>query len=245
MGHESFSIVNVIPLLNLIPHEPPHDYSHVSYAIIVVVIVMILATLGTMGLRKNQKKYFVPEARLTFRTAGEMIVEGILKLVKDNMGPRGPEFMMIIGALALFIFTSNILGMIPGFHSPTANINTTAACAVTVFCLTHYYGFREHGIKYLKQFVGPVIWLAPIMVPIELISHFVRPVSLSVRLFGNIFGDHTAFAIFFTLVPLMIPIVMMVLGLFVAIVQTLVFILLSMAYFAGALEGHEHEEHEG
>jgi F-type H+-transporting ATPase subunit a len=241
MGHEGFSIVNIIPLLNLIPEK----YSHVSYAIIVIVFLMVFAYVGTRGLRKNPKKYFIPEAKLTFRTAGEMIVEGILKIVKDNMGPRGPEFMMIIGALSLFIFTSNVLGLIPGFHSPTANINTTAACAVTVFFLTHYYGFREHGIKYLKQFVGPVIWLAPIMVPIELISHCVRPVSLAVRLFGNIFGDHTAFAIFVYLVPLMIPILMMFLGLFVAIVQTLVFILLSMAYFAGAIEGHEHAEQEG
>jgi F-type H+-transporting ATPase subunit a len=234
MEHKAFSVVDTIPLLNQLPH-------HVSNAIIVVVFLMIVAYLGSRGLRKEQKKPFVPAGRLTFRTAGEMIVEGILRIVKDNMGPRGPEFMMIIGTLALFIFVSNVLGLIPGFHSPTENINTTAACAITVFILTHYYGIREHGIKYLQHFTGPIIWLAPIMLPIELISHFVRPVSLSVRLFGNIFGDHTAFAIFFSLVPLVIPLPMMVLGLFVAIVQTLVFILLSMAYFSLAIEAHEHE----
>ena len=207
------------------------------------IFLIIVAILGTRGLRKDPKKHFVPEAKLTFRTAGEMIVDGILRIVKDNMGPRGPEFMMIIGTLALFIFLSNILGLIPGFHSPTENINTTAACAITVFVLTHYYGVREHGVKYLKQFIGPIIVLAPIMFIIELISHIVRPVSLSVRLFGNIFGDHTAVAIFFSLVsvPLLIPLPMMVLGLFVAIVQTLVFILLSMAYFSLAIESHEHE----
>jgi F-type H+-transporting ATPase subunit a len=239
MGHESFSVIDVIPLLNLIPHEPPHDYSHVSYAIIVIVLLMIIAILGTRALRKESKKYFVPEGRLTFRSAGEMIVEGILNIVKENMGPRGPEFMMIIGTLALFIFLSNILGLIPGFHSPTENINTTAACAITVFVLTHYYGFREHGIKYLKQFTGPVVWLIPLMLPIELIGHFVRPVSLSIRLFGNIFGDHTAVAIFFSLVPLLLPLPMMALGLLVAIIQTFVFILLSMTYFSLAIEGHE------
>jgi F-type H+-transporting ATPase subunit a len=241
MGHEGFSIVNVIPLLNLIPEK----YSHVSYAIIVIVFLMVIAYLGSRGVRKNPKKYFVPEARLTFRTAGEMIVEGLLQIVKDNMGPRGPEFMMIIGALALFIFTSNVLGLIPGFHSPTQTLNTTGACAITVFCLTHYYGIREHGIKYFKQFVGPIVWLAPLMIPIELIGHFVRPVSLSIRLFGNIFGDHYVAGVVFGLVPFLVPLPMMFLGLFVAVVQTLVFILLSMAYFAGALEGHEHEEHEG
>ena len=234
MAHESFSVVDTIPLLNQLPH-------HVSNAIVVIVLLMIVARLGTRGLRKDQKKYFVPEAKLTFRTAGEMIVEGILKIVKDNMGPRGPEFMMIIGTLALFIFVSNVLGIIPGFHSPTETLNTTGACAITVFCFTHYYGFREHGIKYLKQFIGPIIWLAPLMIPIELIGHFVRPVSLSIRLFGNIFGDHYVAGVVFGLVPFLIPLPVMVLGLFVAIVQTLVFILLSMAYFSGAIEVHEHE----
>ena len=234
MGHESFSVVDTIPLLNQLPH-------HVSNAIIVIVLLMIIAILGTRALRKESKRYFVPDAKLTFRSAGEMIVEGIVNIVKENMGPRGPEFMMIIGTLALFIFLSNILGLIPGFHSPTENINTTAACAITVFVLTHYYGFREHGFTYLKQFTGPVIWLIPLMLPIELIGHFVRPVSLSIRLFGNIFGDHTAVAVFFSLVsvPLLIPLPMMVLGLLVAIIQTFVFILLSMTYFSLAIEGHD------
>jgi F-type H+-transporting ATPase subunit a len=234
MEHTGFSIVDVIPLLNQLP-------SHVAYAIIVIVLLMVVAILGTRGLRKAPKKYFVPESKLTFRTAGEIIADMLLKIVKDNMGARGPEFMMIIGALALFIFTSNVLGMIPGFESPTVTLNTTAACALTVFCLTHYYGFREHGIKYLKQFIGPVIWLAWLMIPVELIGHFVRPVSLSIRLFGNIFGDHTVVAIFFFLCPLLLPLPMMVLGLLVAVIQTFVFILLSMAYFSLAIEEHAHE----
>lgn len=235
MEHKSFSVVDTIPLLNQLP-------SHVAYAIVVIVLLMVVAYLATRGLRKEPQKYFVPAGKLTFRTAGEMIVEGILKLVKDNMGARGPEFMMIIGTLALFIFVSNILGLIPGFHSPTDTLNTTGACALTVFFLTHIYGFREHGIKYLKQFTGPMIWLAPLMIPVELIGHIVRPVSLSIRLFGNIFGDHFVVAIIFGLVPLLIPVIMMGLGLFVAIVQTLVFILLSMAYFSLAIEEHGHEE---
>jgi len=229
-----FSVVDIIPLLNQLP-------THVAYTIMVMVFLVFIASLGTRGLRREPEKYFVPEGRLTLRIAVEMIVDGILKLVKDNMGPRGPEFMMIIGTLALFIFVSNILGLIPGFHSPTETLNTTGACAITVFVLTHYFGLREHGIRYLKHFTGPVIWLAPLMVPIELIGHFVRPVSLSVRLFGNIFGDHYIYAIVFGLVPFLVPLPMMVLGIFVAIVQTLVFILLSMAYFSGAIEEAEHE----
>jgi F-type H+-transporting ATPase subunit a len=235
MGHEGFSIIDMIPLLNQIP-------SHIAYAIIVIVFLMIISILATRSIRKETKKHFIPEGRLTARTAGEVIAESLLKIVKENMGPRGPEFMMIIGTLALFILVSNVLGMIPGFQSPTANINTTGACALTVFCLTHYYGIREHGIKYLKQFTGPLIVLAPLMIPIELIGHFVRPVSLSIRLFGNIFGDHTVVFIFMGLVaiPVLYPLPMMLLGLLVAIIQTFVFILLSMTYFSLAIEGHEH-----
>ena len=244
MGHKGFSFVDMIPLLNLLPPSVSNVIRspHVANTIVVVVFLLIVASLATRGLRKEPKKYFVPEGRLTFRTAGEMIVGGILQLVKDNMGPRGPEFTMIIGTLALFIFVSNVLGMVPGFQSPTENLNTTGACALTVFVLTHYYGIREHGIKYLKQFVGPVTWLAPLMIPVELIGHIVRPVSLSIRLFGNIFGDHAAVAIFFGLVPILLPLPMMALGLLVAVIQTLVFILLSMAYFSLAIEEHAHEE---
>jgi F-type H+-transporting ATPase subunit a len=233
MGHEGLSVVDMIPLLNRFP-------SHVAYAMIVIVLLMIISILATRSIRKETKKHFIPEGCLTARTAGEVIVESLLRLVKENMGPRGPEFMMIIGTLALFILVSNVLGMIPGFQSPTASINTTGACALTVFCLTHYYGVREHGIKYLKQFTGPLIWLAPLMIPIELIGHFVRPVSLAIRLFCNIFGDHKTVAVFFFLVPWLLPLPFMFLGLLVAVIQTFVFILLSMTYFSLAIEGHEH-----
>jgi F-type H+-transporting ATPase subunit a len=233
MGHEGLSVVDMIPLLNQIP-------SHVAYAIIVIVLLMIILTMATRGIRKEPKRYFNSEGRLTVRTAGEVIAEMVLKIVKQNMGPRGPEFMLIIGTLGLFILVSNVLGMIPGFQSPTANINTTGACAITVFCLTHYYGVRQHGIKYLKQFMGPLIWLAPFMVPLELISHIVRPVSLSIRLFCNIFADHLTVAVFFLLVPWLLPLPFMFLGLLVAIIQTFVFILLSMTFFSMAIEEPEH-----
>jgi F-type H+-transporting ATPase subunit a len=215
---------------------------YMANTVLVSLFLIIVAILATRGIRKDPKKYLIPESRLTIRTVGEVIVESVLQIVKDNMGSRGPEFMMIIGSLALFIFVSNLLGLIPGFHSPTSNINTTAACALTVFFLTHYYGIKQHGIKYLKQFAGPVIWLAPLIVPVELIGHFVRPVSLSIRLFGNMFGDHAVFLIFVGLVsiPLLYPLFIMLLGILVAIVQTFVFILLSMAYFSGAIGELEH-----
>ncbi|RLA96450.1 MAG: ATP synthase F0 subunit A [Deltaproteobacteria bacterium] len=233
-GHGGFAFVDVIPFLNKLPH-------HVSNAIVVALVLLVAAFAAMRRLSRDPEGYVVPEDRITLRNLFDLSVEGILKFLKDNMGPRGPEFMMIIGALAFFIFFSNIWGLLPGFQSPTETLNTTGACALTVFFLTHYYGIREHGLKYIKHFMGPVIWLAPLFFPIELISHMVRPVSLSIRLFGNIFGDHYILGIVFSLVPLLVPLPMMLLGLFVAVVQTLVFILLSMAYFAGAIEEMEHE----
>jgi len=233
--HAAFTWTSVIPFLKGLP-------PHVSNAILVSLIVFIGIYIGARRVTKSlEEDNLIPDERLTLKNFAEIITEGVLKLLDDNMGPRGREFILIIGTLSVFILFSNLSGLVPGFSPPTDNLNTTAACAITVFFLTHYYGFREHGVKYVRQFMGPVLWLAPLMVPIELIGHFARPLSLSVRLFGNIMGDHLVTTIFFTLIPLIVPLPVMLLGIFVAFVQTLVFVLLSMAYFAGAIA---HEELE-
>jgi F-type H+-transporting ATPase subunit a len=195
--------------------------------------------LGYRQLKRTEDE-IVPEPKFTFRNFVEILVERLSDIIVDTMGPRGKEFTLIVGTLALFILFNNLSGLVPGFLPATDNVNTTFACSLTVFVMTHYYGFREHGIRYLKQFVGPFWWLAPLMVPIELIGHLARPLSLGMRLFGNITGDHIVTTIFFGLVPLIIPLPVMFLGLFVAFVQTFVFMLLSMAYFSGAIS---HEEH--
>jgi F-type H+-transporting ATPase subunit a len=147
-----------------------------------------------------------------------------------------------VGSLTLFILGCNLLGLVPGFKSPTANLNTTVACALVVFISTHIIGIRRHGFfGYLRQFTGPIWWLAPIMVPIEVIGHLARPISLSVRLFGNIFGEDAVLLIILYLAPLLIPLPVMLLAIFTGVVQTFVFVMLSMVYIAGA-EETEHGE---
>jgi len=232
MEHEVFTWAGLIPGLS---HLPPH----VSNGIVVSAILLVIAILGYRRIKKTEDD-IIPEAKLTVRTFVEVVVESIAGLVESTMGPRGPEFMLIIGTLALFILFNNLSGLVPGFLPATDNVNTTFACSLTVFVLTHIYGVREHGIKYLKHFVGPFPALAILFVPIELIGHLARPLSLGLRLFGNITGDHLVTAIFFSLIPFLVPLPVMFLGLFVAFVQTFVFILLSMAYFSGAIA---HEEH--
>jgi F-type H+-transporting ATPase subunit a len=232
MEHEAFAWVQLIPGLS---HLPPH----VSNGILVSIILLVIVIAGYRRVTKT-KDDVLPEAKLSARTFVEVVVETLSGLVESTMGARGPEFMLIIGTLALFILFNNLSGIVPGFLPATDNVNTTFACSLTVFVLTHVYGVREHGVKYLKHFVGPFWWLAILFVPIELIGHLARPLSLGLRLFGNITGDHLVTGIFFMLVPLLVPLVVMFLGLFVAFVQTFVFILLSMAYFSGAIA---HEEH--
>jgi len=166
----------------------------------------------------------------------EVIVGGIEKMVVENMGERGRAFFPLIATLAFFILASNLIGLVPGFYPPTANLNTTVACAVIVFLSTHVVGFRNHGIKYIKHFIGPVWWLAPIMLPVEIIGHLSRPLSLSFRLFGNMNGHELILLIFFGLVPFLLPLPMMLMGVLVAFLQTFVFMLLAIIYIQGSLE---------
>lgn len=166
----------------------------------------------------------------------EVILGGIRNLILDVMGPEGLKFFPLIATVAIFILTANLLGIIPGFESPTSNLNTTVSIAVVVVVLTHVVGIRVHGFKYVKQFLGPVWWLAPIMLPIELVSHLARPLSLSVRLFGNIMGEDLVVAIILLLVPFLVPLPIFVLMIFTSIIQTLVFVMLSMIYIQLAME---------
>lgn len=232
MEHEVFTWVSLVPFLKHLP-------AHVSNGILISVILVIIALIGYRQLKKTESD-IIPASKLTFRNFTELIVEALSNLITTNMGPRGKEFTLLVGTLALFILFNNLSGLVPGFLPATDNVNTTFACSLTVFVMTHYYGVREHGIKYLKQFMGPLVWLAPLMIPIELIGHIARPLSLGLRLFGNIFGDHMVTAMAISFLPFLLPLPAMVLGLFVAVVQTFVFMLLSMAYFSGAIS---HEEH--
>jgi F-type H+-transporting ATPase subunit a len=171
----------------------------------------------------------------------EILYEYLKSMLEENIGPKGQKFMPLIATLALFIFLSNMAGMVPGLKSPTSNLNVTVSCAIIVFLYYNYQGIRAHGIlSYLKHFCGPVWWLAPLMFPVEIVSHLARPISLSVRLFGNIFGEDMIVLVFFGLVPLFVPLPIMALQMFTALIQTLVFILLTTMYLAGAVESEEN-----
>jgi F-type H+-transporting ATPase subunit a len=212
------------PLLFL---ENPYFPPQVTYAWFIVALLAVLSFLATRRLQ-------VYPGRL--QNVMEVIISGLDSLLNEIMGHHGRKFFPLIATLGIFIITGNLLGLIPGFESPTANINTNAAMAIVVFLSTHVVGVMTHGFKYLKQFIGPVWWLIPLMMPIEIISHLSRPLSLTFRLFGNIAGEDIVLAVVLLLVPLLVPLPVFVLMIFTSVVQTLVFMLLAMMYISSAME---------
>jgi F-type H+-transporting ATPase subunit a len=167
----------------------------------------------------------------------ELVISGMEDFMVDLTGEEGRWFFPIIATIFIYIATCNLLGLVPGFYPPTASINTTAACAIPVFVFTHIIGVKYHGIKYIKHFLGPVWWLIPIVMPIEIIGHLARVLSLSFRLFGNITGHELVLMILFMLAgAFFAPLPIMAMGIFVSFVQAFVFFLLSIMYFAGAME---------
>jgi len=170
----------------------------------------------------------------------ELVVSGLEEFMVDVTGEEGRAFFPFIASFFLFIMLCNLIGLLPGFYSPTANVNTTLALALCTFIYTHYLGIKYHGAKYIKHFLGPIPALAPLFFIIELVGHFARVLSLTLRLFGNIMGEDLVLTILLFLAgAFLAPLPMMFLAVFTSVVQAFVFTLLSMMYFAGAME-HAH-----
>jgi len=182
----------------------------------------------------------------TVPTGLQLVAEGLIvpvqKMLTDVMDEKGKKYMPLVGAVALFILTGNFLSLFPGFVPPTANVNTNAAVALVVFIAYNYIGIKEHGVSYFKHFAGPMPALAPLMVPIEILSHLARPLSLTLRLFGNMMGHELVLGILLLLVPYFFPgiLFIMSLGVLVVFIQAFVFTLLTVIYIAGAVESGEH-----
>ena len=225
--------------------------THISMSVVAVLVVLAV-TFITKSAWSGAKDSAIPAGKFSIANFAETLMDAVLGLSEQVLGSReeAERFMPLIAALAFYIFFNNILGLVPGFFPATDNLNVTFGPAIVVFLVSHYVGVKAQGIgHYLGHFLGPPIvgklpLLAPLMVPIELISHLARPVSLSLRLMGNMTGDHKVLAIFLGLaaVPLIFPIPVLILGTVVCTVQTLVFCLLSLVYIALAIE-HSDEAH--
>ena len=215
-----------------------HYPDYIIHVYFVSILLIIFALVAYQKLKNTSKNLF-PEKKLSINNFFELTTEFILDLLRGILGDQAPKYLPLIGSIFIFIFVCNTIGLIPGFQPPTTSLNTNFAVALTVFLYYNYMGFKEHGIGYIKHFFGPVWWLAPLVFVIELIGHVVRPISLSLRLGGNMTGDHMVLGIFSELIPIGIPIIFLGLGLFVCFIQAFVFSLLSTIYIALAT-AHEH-----
>ena len=210
------------------------------YAAVFVALFLVVASALLVGNRKTEEMV-IPEPRLTLRNFFELILGFLAQLAEDIIGHHSRKYLPLLATCFIFILFMNLLGLIPGFLPPTQKMNITLGLALVIFFSTHYYGVRENGAAYFKHFLGPVWWMAPIMLPIEIISNLARPMSLSLRLFGNITGDHAVVAGFMALIPLVVPSVFMGLGVFVSFMQAFIFTVLAMIYISGAVA--HAEEH--
>ncbi len=208
-----------------------HTYTHVVYSWVLMAILIIAGALATKTISMIPGK-----AQNLF----EVIVSGIEEFMVETAGEEARWLFPLAATIFLYIFIGNLIGIIPGFFPPTANLNTTASCAIVVVVFTHIIGVKYHGVKYIKHFMGPVWWMAPLIFIIEIIGHLARILSLSFRLFGNMMGHEIVLAILFGLAgAFFAPLPIMALGIFVSFVQGFVFFLLSIIYFSGAME-HAH-----
>ena len=236
MHENNFTWLSLIPGLENAP-------VHVVFTILIVLILVGTTAVARMQLNQVMNTPgggIIPESKMSFRNFFEIIAEKLYGLTESVMGHHeAPIYFPVIGTLFVFIFSANILGLIPGFLPPTENLNTTLALGAFVFLYYNYAGFKAHGVAYLKHFLGPVLWLAPLLLVIEIASHIFRPLSLALRLRGNIMGDHVVLGVFSSLVPYLLPVIFYGLGVFVAFIQAFVFCLMTMVYISLST-AHDH-----
>lgn len=213
------------------PTDVP-DY--VVMSLFVVALIAVLVVPLRFRLRKRDPGWL--------QQLLELVVQGLANLADDIIGAGAARrYLPLIGSFAVFIFLSNLTGQFFFLQPPTQNAQVTFALAITAWVFYHVMGIKAQGFGYFKQFLGPgppPFWMWPLMVPLEIVSHIARILSLGIRLFGNIFGEHVAVGVFFALVPFLAPLPLMALGLFAAFIQTFIFVILTTVYIAGAEASH-------
>jgi len=231
-------------------HSVGEHNIHIISALIVFAVIMLIALVVRSHLLKLEQS-LVPASSFSLSNGVEVALESLFELAHGVLGHAAKKHFPLIVTIFLYIFVSNVMGMIPGFYAPTLNMNTNLAVGLFVFVYFNFMGVKEHGfINYIKHFAGPLWWLAPLIFAIEIFGTAIRPITLSLRLFSNINADHMVLNIFSNLgygidqfiLPIFIPIVFMILGLFICFIQAFVFTLLSTIYI-GLATAHEDEHH--
>lgn len=216
-----------------------HEWQAVIGGLVALLIITVVGVLYKNSVSRLGSEA-TPDGKFSLPSIVESILEFVTNLGRNLIGEKdAPRFYPLLCALFIFIFVSNLTGLVPGFIPSTESINTNLALAFMVFLVYQVAGIKEHGASYVKQFLGPVIFLMPLMLIIELVAHLARPLSLSLRLYGNIFGDHLVLSVFTGLTYVLLPSFLLFFGLLVASLQSFVFTLLSSIYISMAIS-HDH-----
>jgi len=229
-----------------------HSSWHVSWVLQASVLAGVLLLVGGLAVRRQIAAAgggVLPDEGVTLRNIVEVTVDGLAQLSESTMGPDWRHYFPVVGTIFFFILVANLSGLVPGLGGATTDINTTVAWAIISFLVYNWVGLRKHGVWYVNQFLGPSFFeakifgrhvhvrpLAPIFLPLEILLHLARILTLAVRLLANMFADHTVVAVWISLVPVVVPAVFMGLGLLVAVLQAFVFSLLTMIYIGLALQ---------
>jgi len=217
-------------------HVENSDHLFPDYVVMCLIVALLLMVLMGLAARRAQT---VPSKRQSLL---ELIIQAFEGQLVEIIGERGRQFLPLVATMGLFIFACNLIGLVPGFMSPTSKLTVTAGCALVVFFYYHWQGIKAQGpVNYLKHFFGPIPALAPLLLPIEIISHFSRVVSLSIRLFGNIFAEELLIVVMASIIPFFLPLPFMAVALFTSFIQAFVFVLLTCIYIAGAV-AHEEDQ---
>ena len=220
--------------MDFVPGLEPHTAT--AFLVMAGLVIFALRARAQLATASDPT---VPDVGLSARNMAEVVTEFIHNLAESIIGHGSEKYVPFFGSLFIFILASNLMGLVPGFTPPTDNFNVTLALGMISFVAYNYCGVREHGLAYLKQFMGPLLVLAPLMIIVELFSHLFRPASLAIRLYGNMFADHLLLGIFTDLTKVVVPVVFYLMGTFVSLVQATVFTLLSMVYVGLAIS-HDH-----
>jgi F-type H+-transporting ATPase subunit a len=223
---------------SLLPY-PLSRIAEPNFTALIIALVVIGLALAFRSALQRAKDPVIPDRGITLRNMMEMLVEIVLGLSDSIIGKNGRKYVPLFGTLFIFILIANLSGLIPGVTPPTSSFFVNLGMGLVVFVAYHYFGVRANGAHYIKQFMGPMLMLAPLLFVIELFSHIFRPVSLSIRLFGNMFGDHLVLETFSNLTKLVIPVAFYILGTLVSVIQAAVFTILTVIYVAMAIS-HEH-----
>ena len=233
MGHHPFTWYDLLPaaLQGVLPLQ-------IFFSIVSMALLVCLALAVRRRLR-DTRNAVIPSDRITLVNIFEMLIEFVTGLSDSIIGHKGRQYLSLYGTFFIFILLSNFIGMVPGFSPPTSDLNITLGLGLVSFGAYHYFGIREHGGTYVKQFMGPFLLIAPLFFLIEVFSHMFRPLTLGLRLAFNMFADHMVVGIFTELTYVVIPVLFYFLGALVSVIQAFVFTLLSMIYASLALS-HDH-----